>query len=136
MILDAATRFSHAQAITGSAASSNVVDLGQASYDNGPGRQQVIVVLVGAAFTLLTSLEFKVQTDDDEAFGSARDLTKLSVELARLTKGAKFTLPLPLEGVERYLRVYYTVTGTNPDAGSVSSFLSDPGFIGSQLRDA
>lgn len=129
MMIDHQNVFSWDQAITGSAASANVFDLGPSSYDRGPGEGKVVAITLPAAFTLLTSLEFKLQCDDDDQFGTARDLTKLSVELARLTKGASFTLPLPLEGVERYVRLYYTVTGTNPNAGKVRAWLAPADHI-------
>ncbi|MCC6194753.1 MAG: hypothetical protein IT518_09835 [Burkholderiales bacterium] len=129
MMVDRENVFSWDQAITASAASTNVFDLGPSSYDRGPGEGKVIAITLPAAFTLLTSLEFTLQTDDDDQFGSARDLTKLSVEIARLTKGASFTLPVPHEAVERYLRMYYTVTGTNPGAGKVRAWLAPADHI-------
>jgi len=137
MYIDKQNLFSDAQAITADAASTNVVDLGQSTYDHGPGNPLVVQVNLPQAFNTLTSLTFQVQTDDDEAFGSSRNLTALTVELARLTLGAAFTIPLPLEGVERYVRMYYDVTGTNPTTGQVDAFLTTADMIQQRsFRDA
>lgn len=136
MYLDAQNRFSNAQAITADAASTDILDLGQSAYDTGPGEPMVVMITLSEAFNTLTSLTFQLQTDDDVAFGSARTLTQLNVALAELTLGAQFTLPVPLERGERYLRVYYDVTGTNPTTGKVTAVLMPASAVQSRpFRD-
>ncbi|HMM74970.1 MAG TPA: hypothetical protein PJ986_04625 [Gammaproteobacteria bacterium] len=124
MMLDHQNIFSWDQTIVASAASANAFDLGPSSYDRGPGEGLVIAALVTEAFTLLTSLEIKLQCDNDVNFGTPRDLTKLSLTLAELSAKRRITLPVPKERVERYLRLYYTVTGDGPGAGRLSAWLT------------
>lgn len=133
MYIDAQNLFSDAQAITADAASTNIVDLGS-TYDNGPGGPYVVAINLPEAFNTLTSLTFQLQCDNDVAFGSARTLTQLTVALAELTLGAKFSLPVPLERVERYVRLNYDVTGTNPTLGKVDAWLTTADMITREFK--
>jgi hypothetical protein len=95
--LDRQILFSNEQAITASAASADVIDLGS-SRDIGAGEPVMVLVQVTQSFDALTSLP-----------------------LASLTAGARFTAgPVP-GGVLRYLRLYYTVTGSNPTTGKITA---------------
>jgi len=132
VIIDRETLFSNYQAITADAASTNAVDLGASSYGRGPGNPLVVFAQVGASFNNLTSLTFQLQCDDDVAFGSPRTLTQLNVPLASLVAKARFSIPLPFERIERYLRLYYDVVGSNPGTGTVLAWLADGG-MGSSL---
>lgn len=115
MIADKQNIFSEDQAITVTAASTNVIDLGnddaaiQALNEKGDAE---LLVQVTTAFAGGTSLAVKLQSDDDEAFGSATDLIDTgAIVTATLVQGYKFRLALP-EINEQYLRLYYTVVGT------------------------
>lgn len=134
MIMDITTQFSSAQAITADAASTNTIDLGQPGTvlgagaairrDIGPGSGVPIVVTVTETFTLLTSMNILVQTDDNTSFSSAKTVYRSpEYVLADLVVGAKFLLPdwLPVGTDERYVRLYYDITGTAPDAGKVTA---------------
>lgn len=132
MIVDNTLVFSDGQAITADAGSTNVVDIGAAgtpyghsaavARDIGKATDIPIWVSVTESFTNLTSLTISLQTDDNAAFSSAKTVaTSAAIPLASLVAGYKFTWPATLpEGTdERYLRLYYDVTGTAPDAGKI-----------------
>lgn len=122
MIFDNTNIFSDDQAITATAASTNVIDLGASRGDIGKGIPIPILVQVTTAFATLTSLTVAIQTDSVENFASPKTLTEQTIALASLTAGAKFGFNiLPLGTDERYLRVYYTVTGSNATAGNITA---------------
>lgn len=122
MIIDKELEFSDGQAITATAVSTNVVDLGQ-TVDVAPGVPLKVRVQVDTAFDNLTSLNIAVQTDTVENFASETVLYSKDVVLADLVAGADIDLGILPEGCQQYLRLDYTVTGTNPAAGAVSAFL-------------
>ena len=135
MIFDTQSMFSDAQAITATARSTNVIDLGAVdtpkhavgpiTRDLGRGRPVELAVQVVEAFNTLTSLTIALQVDNDVAFGSPKTVMTLSVPLAGLTLGARlppFYIP---EGVdERYVSFLYTVVGTNPTLGKITAGLT------------
>lgn len=132
MIIDSLLQFSPTpQAITASSASVDQIDLGplgqgQTIRDIGVGYTQYLVVRTVAAFNTLTSLTFTLQTDDNAAFSSATQVwASAAIPLASLTANrVQAIVPLP-PGVpiERFLRMNYTVGGTNPTQGSVEAFI-------------
>lgn len=135
MILDDTLVLSDAQAITASAASTNIIDLGATgtafghaaalARDVGKGPISIpIIVNVVETFATLTSLQVALQVDDDAAFGSPTTIaTGPAIAAATLVAGYRFTFPAELpEGTsERYLRLNYTVAGTNASAGKITA---------------
>lgn len=131
MIVDNTLVFSDSQAITGDARSTNVVDIGAAGTafghaaavprDIGKGCSIPIVLNVTEAFNTLTSLKVSLQTDDNAGFSSAKEVASRTYLLAELTLGARLSFPAELpEGVdERYVSLYYDVTGTDPTTGKL-----------------
>lgn len=130
MIFDKTNLFSDDQAITASAASTNIIDFGAPdtpkhavnaiTRDIGKGRKPAIRVQVTEAFNTLTSLTVAVQVDNDVAFGSPKTVMDMSVPLADLTLGAVILPDVMPRGVdERYMRLNYTVVGTNPTLGKI-----------------
>lgn len=120
MLLDQQALFSAAQAITATAASTNVIDTGS---NKGVGKYGDIPLLIQVVegFNSLTSLTVTVQTDDNSAFSSAADVLSMTIPLASLVLGYKspvITLPMKME---RYIRLNYTVTGTAPTTGKVTA---------------
>ena len=73
MILDKQNLFSEDQAITATAVSTNVIDMGtDNALVNSPNEKDVeLFVQVTADFATLTSLTVSLYTDSDVAFGSA-----------------------------------------------------------------
>ena len=92
---------------------------------NSPNEKDVeLFVQVTADFATLTSLTVSLYTDSDVAFGSATLLfSSAAVAAASLVAGYKFTLPRIKEGVERYLRITYTVAGSDATTGTVMAGL-------------
>lgn len=124
MILDKQNMFSEDQAITGTENSDNVIDLGARdalaptpSYRAG---EAMIWVQVTADFVTLTSLDIVIQSSAAENMGSPVTHFTTTVALASLVAGAKFFFPVP-EGALRYMRLTYTVNGSNPGSGSAIS---------------
>ncbi|HHL5413619.1 Bbp16 family capsid cement protein [Klebsiella pneumoniae] len=130
MLLDQQALFSAAQAITATAASTNVIDTGS-NKDVGKYGDIPLLIQVVEGFNNLTSLTVTVQTDDNSAFSSAADVLSMTIPLASLVLGYKspvITLPMKME---RYIRLNYTVTGTAPTTGKVTA-----GIIGGVQTNA
>lgn len=134
MIFDKTNLFSDAQAITATAASTNVIDLGAADTpvhgaaaigrDLGKGNKVGLHVQCVEAFDNLTSLKITLQKDTVENFASAETVIEVTVLLADLVAGYVLPVPaLPRGTDQRYLRMYYTVTGTAPSAGAITAGL-------------
>lgn len=123
MIIDKYNLFSNAQEVTTSAASESV-------YDNNGGDPNTdlyleIVVDETVTATGSATVTFALETDSDEAFGSATTLfTTAAIGKADLTVGTvpvKIKLPL---GLERYVRIYYTVATGPLTAGKFSAYVT------------
>jgi hypothetical protein len=111
MILDSQNIFSDAQAVTATAYSDNVIDLGSAGM--GAGEPVELLVQVTEAFSGGTDVSVELLSDDNEAFGSAKSLkVSAPIPTAELTCGYRFPLGSLPEGVERYVRLNFTVNGS------------------------
>ncbi len=126
MIFDASLLLSNAQAITATAASTNVIDLAPIAQgivrDIGKGTQIPLLIQVVEAFNNLTSLTIALQTDDNSSFSSAKTVWSSTVVLADLIAGKVVVPEYVQRGTdERYLRLNYTVTGTAPTAGKITA---------------
>ncbi len=122
MFIDKELEFSDGQAITASAASTNLIDISQ-TVDVVPGVPLKLRLQIDEAFNLLTTLTVAVQTDSTAAFSSAATVVSKDIALADLTLGADFDLGVLLGPSEQFIRLYYTVTGTAPTTGQVSAFI-------------
>lgn len=122
MIFDKTNKFSSEQAVTATAASTNVIDLGVSLRDVGVGEHVPVWVGVDVDFAGLTSLQVSVETDDDEAFGTAKTVIQTgAVLLADLKAGYQFSIQdVPKNVLGRYMRLNYTVVGTGT-AGTLTS---------------
>lgn len=134
MIMDATLLFSNAQAITADTASTNIIDLGATGTaygaaaalvrDVGKGLDVPLLVTVTETFNNLTSLEVLIQTDDNSAFSTPTTVYRSPVyALADLVLGKKYLLPdsFPVDTNERYVRLYYDITGTAPTTGKITA---------------
>lgn len=132
MIVDNTVVLSNNQAITATAASTNIIDVGAAgtafgaaaalARDIGKASEIPLYLSITEAFNNLTSLTVSLQSDDSAAFGTANNTVgERTYALSELTLGAR--LPFPAEIPEgtagRYLRLNYTVTGVAPTTGKV-----------------
>jgi len=130
MIVDNYGLFSDSQAVTVTAASTSHIDLSAmgVTYDSVTLSRKIgniydipFMCYVSESFATLTSLAIALQSDNDSAFGSATTIISVSMTLAQLTKGALVNgihgrLPVV---TERYVRMYYTVTGSTATAGKI-----------------
>ena len=132
MILSAELLYSDDQAITATAASTNVIDhgakgtpygaVGGPGVGIGEGEPVPLDIMVTEDFNTLTSLNIALQMDDNEAFSSPTTLWDIDVVLADLVVG--YNVPqmyIPAGITERYTRLNYTVTGTNPTTGQITA---------------
>jgi hypothetical protein len=132
MIYDNTLLFSDGQAVTTTAPSTNVVDLGPTgtpfgstvplTRDVGIGEKAVpLSVRVTTAFAGLTSLQVVVQTSADNSTWIDVEASR-AVPAAELVAGFQFHVPdyIP-EGVRRrYMRLNYVVVGTGT-AGAITA---------------
>lgn len=116
---------SAAQAVTSSAASTNIID--QTKAGDAIGEQLMLVIRSIAAATAAgaATVNFVLQTSTDSAFTTPITLwdsgSIAKTALTANTIQAKVAIPL---GAKQYLRVYYTV-GTGPlTAGTFDAFLT------------
>lgn len=133
MIMDRTLLFSDGQAITATAVSTNVVDLGATGTpyggtalvrELGYGNEVEMVCTVTESFNTLTSLTITIETDDNAGFASATTVwTSPAYTLAQLATGAKYLTPdrIPAGVNERYMRLRYTVGGSNPTLGKITA---------------
>jgi len=134
MIVDNTLVLSDSQAITATARSTNIIDLGAAGTpygaaaavgrDIGKATSIPIQVSITEAFNNLTSLQFQVEVDDDPAFGSPTVVAigpAVTLASGNLALGKQINFPAEIpEGVnERFLGLRYTVVGTAPTTGKV-----------------
>ena len=119
MILDKQLMLSEAQAITVTAVSTNVIDLSQVR-DIGNGEPLELIIAVKQTFTAggAATLTIDLQTDDNVGFASPVVLASTgALALAALTAGVMLLqIKIPL-GVERFLRLNYTVATGPMTAG-------------------
>lgn len=121
MILDKQNLFSDGQAITASAASENYIDFGSAR-EVAFGTPIEMLVNVDEAFETCTSVNFSIQTDDNTSFSSAKTLAETgAIPVGDLVVGYRPPLKYIPKGNEGYMRMYYTVAGSDATAGKVTA---------------
>lgn len=126
------------QAITASAASTEYIDLGATgtpkpghttalARDIGRGNKVHLRIQVMETFATLTSLKVAVQTDTDSGFGSAATILETeAIPVASLTAGYVFNITeFPRNVDARYVRLYFTVAGSNATAGKIFAAVTD-----------
>ncbi|NDV23767.1 Bbp16 family capsid cement protein [Desulfovibrio sp. JC022] len=122
MYLDKELCFCEEQVVTASAVSQNVINVGE---DCGSGGNVKLKVMVdGEDFASLTSLRVGVQASGADDFSLFDTLFESgSIPVADLKQGYSFPLPsLPVTH-KAFLRLSFTVTGSNATAGKVSGYL-------------
>lgn len=133
MILSQQLLFSDDQAVTATAVSTNVVDLGlpgtpygavaPINQDVGKGTPVPILIQVTEDFNNLTSLEVTIETGDTSALGDAR--VSETILLANLTAGKQTCIQvLPNCINKQFLGVRYTVVGTAPTTGKITASIT------------
>lgn len=122
MIMD--NVFSENQAITVDTASANYVDL--QNTKNRVGDPLEIPIAVTTAMAGGTSIIFKAQSDSDSGFATnlVDEATSKSYALADLGLGSIIVLRIP-KVTQRYLRLYYDVTGTFTGGAVTAGMVAD-----------
>ena len=123
MILDEQALFSNDQKITGTAYSTNILDMG--AREISFGTPVPVFIQITEDFDKLTSLSVKVQTASDEAFSSPVDLIEQTIPAANLKKGETSTIKFLPKGNLGFMRLVYTVTGTSPSKGGILAGITD-----------
>ena len=134
MPYDALLMFSDAQAVTTTAVSTNVLDLGvpvtnprtgtALIVNHGGGNENPIVVKLNTAYAGLTSLQVVLQGSTDNS--TFVDIASTRVTpLAELKAGYEFGFTsFPLRQPYRYLRLNYVVVGTG-SGGTITANVAD-----------
>ena len=132
MILDKQTILSDDQVITASTVSTNVYDFGAIETNPGQGKAQSpnirsaarLHCQVTADFATCDGLTVLIYTDDDVAFGSPTLIASRSILVAALLTGTVFFDQELGRGMERYLRLTYTIAGINATTGKIHASLT------------
>lgn len=121
MIIDKLLQVSNAQAVTSSAASTDVIDYGQANPNSGMGQNVTMAITVDEAATASGSatVTFSVQDSADNSTFSDVAVTG-AIGKATLVAGAQVLIPMPVVH-RRYVRTYYTVATGPLTAGKFSA---------------
>ncbi|WP_422034739.1 Bbp16 family capsid cement protein [Reyranella sp.] len=126
MMYDKLNTFGTDQAVTTTAASTDIVDLG-AARDMGNGEALELVILVTETVTAAgaATVTFTLETDDNAGFASAFVLASSgAIAKAALTAGTEvLRVKVPLDA-ERFLRTNYTVATGPLTAGKFTAFLA------------
>lgn len=131
MILDKNTLLSDDQAVTSTAISENVIDLGVLgiTYDGvqlvrkeGTAQKIPVLVQVTEDFATLTSLTITIEASAAAGLTSPDVLFSQTIAVADLVAGKKISYDvLPNDIEKRYLGIRYTVTGTTATAGAITA---------------
>ena len=114
MFIDKENEYSDAQALTASAASTNVINHGAAG-DLGGGEPMGILISCDVALAGTSpTLDIKLEKDTVEAFSSAEEVISIP-QISSMAAGDKKVIPVPpMVADQQYSRVYYTLGGTSP----------------------
>jgi hypothetical protein len=127
MLIDRQNQFSNAQAITATAGSTDIVDLGLAGRNVGVGEEMYLVVIVTTAFTDSGSdstVAVTLETDDNTSMSTPTTILTLGTFAALTAAGTRLVVRLPVATYERYIGVRYTLANGNLTTGAISAFLT------------
>ena len=133
MIFSKNLKLSDDQAVTATALSTNVIDLGQTGTpygaaaalgsDVGKGTPIPILAQVTSAFNTLTSLTISIETSANSNMSSSTVVASTgAIPLAQLVAGKQMSIQyVPNDVNKRYMALRYTVAGTNPTLGTITA---------------
>lgn len=121
MLIDKTLILSSEQAVLSTAASTNVVDQTAAG---GAHTHAAFVVRVDETFAGSTNVKVALETSAASNFGTKKEVFATSFAASALTQGATLIKAVLPAGLLRYIRGYYTVTGTGT-AGKLSMFITE-----------
>lgn len=122
MFIDKELELSSAQAVTASAASTNIIDLGAAGEEGFSGKHIVITVTEAATAAGAATVVFSLEKDDNSSFSSAVAVhASAAIGKAALVVGYELIIPIPFGLDEQYMRMYYTVATGPLTAGKFTA---------------
>ncbi|MFZ2972238.1 MAG: Bbp16 family capsid cement protein [Ferribacterium limneticum] len=121
MIIDKLLQVSNEQAVTASAASTDVIDFGQANPNSGLNNNVTMAITTDEAATASGSatVTFSIQDSADNSTFADVAVTA-AVAKSTLVSGYQILIPMPTK-LRRYVRVYYTVATGPLTAGKFSA---------------
>ena len=121
MIIDKFLQVSDAQAVTASAASTDVIDFGQASPNTGMDDRTSMVITVDEAAAASGAATVTISVQDSADNSTFADVAvTAAIGKATLAAGYQIVIPMPTK-LRRYCRVYYTVATGPLTAGKFSA---------------
>jgi hypothetical protein len=133
MILDNDLQMSSSQAVTSTAASTNIIDQGAAGDAYRDGLFLVVQTREAATATGSATVNFTLETATDAAFTSPVTLFDSgAIGKASITLNSQMVKQRVPFGALRFLRVKYTVATGPLTAGKFDAFLTPDVKIGSQ----
>ena len=123
-MIDSLLMFSEDQAITATAVSENIIDLGK-NREIAFGTPIALAVMVKEDFNNLTSLKVAIKTSETADLADAVELASSTVAAANLKKGKYVPLSFMPAGNKGFCQLEYTVVGTAPTTGKISAYLTD-----------
>lgn len=121
MIIDKFLQVSNEQAVTSSAASTDVIDFGQTTPNVGMDDRSSMVVTVDEAAAASGAATVTVSVQDSADNSSFADVAvTAAIGKATLVAGYQIVIPMPVK-LRRYCRVYYTVATGPLTAGKFSA---------------
>lgn len=131
MDLDAQLMLCTAQALDADAALTNIIDLSEAKRLSA-GRPLSVFINVDVAADHTSGTEtyaWQIQTDGDEAFGSATTLGETTILYSALLINTLHEIPIPSTWeFEQYLRVYYNGGSTTPTI-TITAWVGETGSL-------
>lgn len=132
MILDALLEMSDAQAVTATAISTNVIDIGPVTdnvlRDIGTGEENYWVLSVGTTFTAGGAATLTAALVSDSTVNLATSptthVTTVAIPVASLVAGYTYAVRLPAGSYEQYVGTQYTVATGPMLTGAINSFIS------------
>lgn len=122
MMIDETLMVSRDQVLSGTANSTDTIDVGH-TQDIGVGSPLWWVIVPKTALTGTgASFQARVEVDDNDQFSSSRQVTQ-SERLTTIAKGARIVVPMSWRS-ERFLRLSYALGGTAPSM-TVDAFLTN-----------
>ena len=123
MIIDKLLQVSDAQAVTASAASTDVIDFGQTNPNSGLNDNVTLAITVDEAATASGSATVVFSIQDSADNSTFTDVyATAAIGKAALVAGYQVLMPIPYK-LRRYFRVYYTVATGPLTAGKFSAHI-------------
>jgi hypothetical protein len=121
MFIDKLLQVSNEQAVTATAASTDVIDFGQANPDTGMDDRSQMVITVDETATAAgaATVTFAIQDSADNSSFADVSVTA-AIAKATLVAGYQIVIPMPPK-LRRYCRVNYTVATGPLTAGKFSA---------------